>query len=185
MLRSAFRELHGSRLHGFALLVTLGDRHLAETLAANALADGARRADSLRHPDRAAAWLRARVLRDLPRRWHPVGPSEEERREALAQLGVANAAFGALRALDVRQRAALVGGWIESLDPRDMEAVLRYRPAVLARVLADVRLRYLDGYRHAAREPAPLPADPRASGPLAMRIRAVADRAMARAGSVA
>ena len=26
LIRAAFRDLHGARLHGFALLVTLGDR---------------------------------------------------------------------------------------------------------------------------------------------------------------
>src|ERR1041384_1046480 len=54
MLRAAFREAHGARLHGFALVVTLGDEQLAATLAVDALDAGVRHADALRHPERAA-----------------------------------------------------------------------------------------------------------------------------------
>ena len=61
-MRAAFRELHGRRLHGFALLLTLGDRPSAARLASEALADGAMRVEELRHPERAAAWLRHRVV---------------------------------------------------------------------------------------------------------------------------
>src|SRR6187431_2709085 len=62
VLRAAFRELHGRRLHGFALLLTLGDRPGAARLASEALAAGAMRVDELRHPERAAAWLRHRLV---------------------------------------------------------------------------------------------------------------------------
>src|ERR687895_367576 len=58
VVRAAFRELHGRRLHGFALLLTLGDRERAASLASDALAAGQLRVDELRHPERAAAWLR-------------------------------------------------------------------------------------------------------------------------------
>src|SRR5262245_49203152 len=61
-LRDAFRELHGRRLHGFALLLTLGDRAEAARLASDALDAGVARVDELRHPERAAAWLRRRVV---------------------------------------------------------------------------------------------------------------------------
>ena len=72
-MRDAFRELHGSRLHGFAQLLVLGDRHAAAKLASDALADGAARVDELRHPERAAAWLRRRVVeRARVRRGDPV-----------------------------------------------------------------------------------------------------------------
>ena len=40
MMLEAFRELHGGRLHGFALLLTAGDRHAAAWLASEALAAG-------------------------------------------------------------------------------------------------------------------------------------------------
>ena len=67
LVRAAFRDLHGARLYGFALLVTLGDRGRAARLSATALAAGASRLADLRHPERAAAWLRARVLADAAR----------------------------------------------------------------------------------------------------------------------
>jgi len=181
-LRSAFRELHGARLHGFALLVTLGDRRLAERLASEALADGARRARALRHPERAAAWLRAHLLRHLGRDRAPA-PTDEERRGALATLGVDAAAYDTLSQFDPRQRATLVAGWIEALDPRDLEGVVQYRPAVLARMLARVRREYLALYIAAAPTPIPIVADPQAIGPLARRIRSVADRTLPGSGS--
>ena len=59
LMRAAFRDLHGTRLHGFALLVTLGDRaHAARLTRGDALAAGMAQAAALRHPERAAAWLR-------------------------------------------------------------------------------------------------------------------------------
>jgi [ribosomal protein S5]-alanine N-acetyltransferase len=47
-LRSPFRDLHGPRLHGFALLVALGDRRLAARIAGDALAAGMQREGVLR-----------------------------------------------------------------------------------------------------------------------------------------
>ncbi len=183
MLRAAFRDLHGKRLHGFAMLVTLGDRRWAETLAAEALADGVGHADALRHPDRGAAWLRGHVIRALHRRRkRGAGPTDEERREALASIGVDAAAYESLQSLDGRQRVTLVAGWIEALDARDVEGLLHSRPAVLARMLAGTRHQFLDAYQRASPEPAPLPIDPAASGPLARRIRAIAEQTMAPAG---
>jgi hypothetical protein len=186
LLRAAFRDLHGARLHGFAMLITLGDRQLAESLAADALAEGARRADTLRHPDRGAAWLRGHVIRALRRRrMRGAGPTQEERRAALASIGVDAAAYDSLRALDAGHRIALVAGWIEALDARDVEGLLHSRPAVLARILASSRHQFLEAYQRASPDPAPLPMDPAAAGPLARRIRAIAAQTMALAGSTA
>src|SRR4026207_1016269 len=44
LLRAAFRDLHGARLYGFALLVARGDRARAAQAASTALAAGAQRA---------------------------------------------------------------------------------------------------------------------------------------------
>ncbi|MEA2650619.1 MAG: hypothetical protein QOI85_340, partial [Chloroflexota bacterium] len=68
LVRAAFRDLHGTRLHGFALLVTLGDHARAARLAGEAIAAGTARTSELRHPERAAAWLRRRVTRNAERR---------------------------------------------------------------------------------------------------------------------
>ncbi len=180
MLRAAFREVHGQRLHGFALLVTLGDERTAGALAAAALADGARRADTLRHPERGAAWLRAHVLRNLPRsarRREPV-PAPQGR-AVLAHLGVDDAGFAALRELGPSERAALVAGWIEKLDPRDLETVLGVGSAAVLRRMRSSRQRYLEAYLRRAPESTSVAADGDATGPLASRIRAMGERTFA------
>ncbi len=84
-----FVELHADRLFGFAMIVTLGDATRAGKLAAEALAKGIQRIDQLRHPVRAAAWLRGTVTKAAGRpAWGHQRPSEVERRDALHALGV-------------------------------------------------------------------------------------------------
>jgi DNA-directed RNA polymerase specialized sigma24 family protein len=143
LLGAAFRDLHGARLHGFALLVTLGDAARAASIASEVLAAGAESAAALRHPERAAAWLRARVVlaarRRAPRarqqRW-------AARRDALADLGVDRRTLTGLAALNVVERAAIVSLDVEHLDARDAETVLGLSTGALARVAARARRRY-------------------------------------------
>jgi DNA-directed RNA polymerase specialized sigma24 family protein len=168
----AFRNVHGRRLHGFALLLTLGDRALAARLVADALATAATRTDELRHPERAAAWLRARVLRGMPRRRHVASPAEE--RAAFESLEIDPAVVDGLAALDARERAALIAADVELLDPRDVETVAGRQGERLERLLVRARRRYLAGYAAA-----PIGADADADGTLVRRIRAVAARTMA------
>ena len=154
-IAQAFRDVHGRRLHGFALLLTLGDRALAARLVADALATAATRTGELRHPERAAAWLRARVLRGMPHRRHVRSPAEER------------------AALDARERAALIAADVELLDPRDVETIAGRHGERLERLLVRARRRYL------AYAPAPIGVDADADGTLVRRIRAVAARTMA------
>ncbi len=176
MLRAAFRDAHGARLNGFALLVTLGDEALAASLAADALDTGARHADALRHPERAAAWLRGRVLRGVPRRTSRRGAAtEDERRATLATLGVDDATYDVLERFSVPQRAALVAGEVEGLAQLDLELVLRSSGGSVRRRLADTRRLFLER-RMAAAQPTVAP-DP---GSLERRIRTIADQALAR-----
>lgn len=170
-IREAFRELHGRRLHGFALALTLGDRRLAARLTADALAAGALRAAELRHPERAAAWLRGQLLRSMPRRHHGASPAEE--RAALEPLGAGPAVADGLAAVGTRERAALIAADIERLDPRDVETIVARRGAALERLLVGARRRYLNA--HAA---VPIVPDAGGGGPLVRRIRAVAARTM-------
>lgn len=172
VLRAAFDRLHGRRLHGFSLLLTLGDRALAGRLTAEALAAGAARSEELRHPERAAAWLRARVVAAMPRRHH--APSPEEERAALDPLGADPAVVDGLADLGVRQRAAIITADIERLDPRDVETVVGRRGAGLERLLVGARGRYVVAY---AAVPLASRRDPEA-GPLVRRIRAVAARTL-------
>jgi hypothetical protein len=170
-IRDAFRELHGQRLHGFALLLTLGDRALAARLTARAFADAEDRIAQLRHPERAAAWLRARVLDAMPRRHEPPSPADE--RAALDPLGVDAAVADGLGTLGTRERAALIAADVERLAVLDVETVTGRRGARLERLLARARRRYMAAYAAA-------PIAPTAQeGLLVRRIRAVAMRTMA------
>jgi DNA-directed RNA polymerase specialized sigma24 family protein len=168
-VRNAFGEVHGSRLHGFALLITLGDRSLARRLAGDALAAGMGRVDELRHPERAAAWLRRRVVRSLPRRERP--HSLVDRRAALDELGVDGAVIAGLSALDARQRAALVAADVERLDLRDVATIIGTDPARLESLLRRARGRYLAG--HVATAGTELH-----QGPISDRLRAAAARTL-------
>lgn len=165
-LRDAFVELHSERLHGFAMLVTLGDRALAGALAAEALAQGSERIAELRHPERAAAWLRA-GLTDAARgpAWGHRRPTEEERRDVLATLGVDPTTFDGLASLDVRGRAAVVAAHVERLSPIDVAEIVdgggRVRKA---------RRDFVAEYLRATRSRGSLPPQ----GPLTSRLQAIA-----------
>lgn len=173
LLRAAFRDLHGSRLHGFALLVAAGDRSRGASAAADALAAGAARAPELRHPERAAAWLRARVVADLRRHARPQGQLEPSARAALAGLGASDAVADALGSLTVDERAALVAAVIEGLEPIDIETILATTPVRARRAVARARGRYLQSVQ-AALGALPYPSP----GALAARVQHVAGQAM-------
>lgn len=177
VLQAAFRDLHGARLHGFALLVALGDRPAAANAAAEALAEGAQRLAELRHPERAAAWLRARATRALARSGRRPVDVQADRRRTLAALGVTEAAFEGLAALTVRERAAFVADTVEHLDPIDVETIIGAGAGTAHRVVERARRSYLaTAARGLATEESRLPADGAMPGLLATRIDAVASR---------
>lgn len=164
---AAFRELHGPRLHGFALLLTLGDRPLAARLAADAIAAGVARVRELRHPERAAAWLRRRVVERAAR--SRLGASHG----AVDDLGLDRAAAAGLRALRRRERAALIADAVERLDRGDVGTVVGLDGRRLDRCLRDARARFV-----AAASAVPTPEADEA-GPIVMRVHAIASRAIA------
>lgn len=204
--------MHGRRLHGFALLVALGDRSAAADAAGRALAEGALRAHELRHPERAAAWLRARVARQLRRRrFGRQSPTESDRQRALNGLGVDDRMFAALSVLDARERTALVVSDVERLDGVDAETVLGVPRATVQRLVNTARERYLRAYLASAPPSRPTTAEaitdspfvpalrppmhglpaiaaadrlPEPDGALAQRVRAVALRALAAAETI-
>jgi len=157
--------------------VTLGDTKAAERAAGFALAAGAAQAAALRHPERAAAWLRARTLRLLHergfmRRSTPV----EARRAALAPLGADETVYRGLAALSIDGRTALVASAIERFDPIDVETILDAAPAAARHAVAQARERYLRfAARGSADEPEEAPEQP--TGELASRVHEVAARA--------
>lgn len=176
-LAEAFRNLHGPRLHGFALLVSLGDPEPAERAAGETLAAGEQQATALRHPERAAAWLRARTLRALHQGLSRGTAIPAAARQAtLAPLGVDGVVYEGLAVLSLEGRAALVASAIERFEPIDTETILGTSPAAARRVIAQARSRYLQAVegRPGARAGAP----PQPEGELAKRVREVAARAM-------
>ena len=175
-LAAAFRDLHGPRLHGFAILVSLGDSQVAERAAGFALSAGAAQAAALRHPERAAAWLRARTLRSLEQR-HSFRRSTpvEARRAALSALGVDETVFRGLAALSVDARAALVASDIERFDPIDVETILDAAPAATRQAVENARERYLRSVIDASADDGDV--ENRPIGELAGRVQDVATRA--------
>ncbi|MEX0629034.1 MAG: hypothetical protein WEE67_11325 [Chloroflexota bacterium] len=173
-LRDAFVELHGERLHGFALLVTLGDRPLAGMLSAEALASGAERIVQLRHPERAAAWLRASLTRAARRpAWGHQRPGEAERRDALLTLGVDPATYDALASLDVQGRAAVVAATVEGFAAADVYEVTGSDERVRR-----ARRDYLTAYLAASQTRNTKPA----AGPLTARVHAAAAQVLSGSG---
>lgn len=170
----AFRQLHGRRLHGFALLVTVGDRPLAARATDEALTAGARLATTtLAHPERAAAWLRGRVLRGVKRKAGPGRTIEPRRDPSLESLGVDAAALIALGALDLRERAALVASTVERLDPRDVGTIVDADGTRLERLVRRARGKATRAAAATVREPAAV------DGPLTSTIRTIARRTLA------
>jgi hypothetical protein len=174
LLAAAFRDLHGARIHGFALLVTLGDQARAASIASDALDAGADDAASLRHPERAAAWLRARVvLAARHRTFRRRANAWAQRRAALRSLGVDAPTFSGLAALTVVERAAIATLDIEHLDARDAEAVLGLSTGALERVAMRARRRYADAWIAARGSDVPV-----GEGELARQVRDAAHRAL-------
>ena len=170
-----FVELHGDRLFGFAMLVTLGDAVQAGTLSAEALAEGARRTERLHHPVRAAAWLRAWVARAASRpNWGRAGPSETERRDALAAIGVDPPAYDALAAIDARARAAVAVTSVEHFPSADVVEIVGSEDRV-----RHARKDYLAAYLASAQ--ARLTEPP--GGELAARVSAISEPILARTSS--
>jgi DNA-directed RNA polymerase specialized sigma24 family protein len=175
LLRAAFRDAHGARLNGFALILTLGDNELAGALSAEALAAGSPHAATLRHPERAAAWLRQRVLRRIPRASRRAGPSEEERRSTLAALGVDAATYDVLARFSIQQRAAFIAGEVEGLSPLDLELVLGTGASSARRRLSETRRLFL-ARRSAAADRTAMPD----TSSLEARIQTIANQALGR-----
>lgn len=141
-LRDAFIALHARNLDGFALLMCLGDLHLARRLAGEALAAGLEHLSEHRHPERAAAWLRARVVAALPRQVR----IEARGIDALAEIGAVEAVARALAQLPRVERAAFVAREIEGFDLRDAAVVIGRDAVALDALLAAARQRYLRAY---------------------------------------
>lgn len=172
-VRDAFRELHGPRLHGFALLLTMGNDAVAARLAAEAIAEGATRVGELRHPVRGAAWLRAHVVRGSRAldRAHEVPASQAEM--ALAPMGVDPAVRAGLSRVGRLGRAALIAELVERFDRGDVATIVGRDGSRLDRLVRQARQAYATG--HAASLP---DHDVPIRGPMVDRILDVTQRAL-------
>jgi hypothetical protein len=132
----------------------------------------------LRHPERAAAWLRSVAVVSLG-----AGRSREpenSRRETLHALGVTNAAFDGMAGMDVRERAAFVAASVERFDPLDVETILRTDAGTARRLVDRARRHYLVAAGAAiGREPKPgdVPFDAPPGG-LTRHVEALAEAAL-------
>jgi hypothetical protein len=175
LLRAAFRDLHAARLHGFALLVTLGDRARAAPAAGKAMASGTQRAAELRHPERAAAWLRRVVMKELRGTRPSRQLSKAERHAALIEMGAAEPAIAALEDLTQERRAALVAGIVERFALADVATILDTDLVGAQRALLGARREYTTATVHFMRE---LPNAAVPAGLLADMVDQVAARAV-------
>ena len=168
----ALRGLHGPQLHGFALLLTLGDRRAAAELAEDALAAGGGRADELQQPRQAAAWLRHSVLKAAMSRRADPNSDEATRRATLRTLGVDDTALAALSALTILERGAVVASTVEGLEDPDVAVVVGLDAARTGRLVQE-------GLRRATGAPMPEPPLSEPYGPIVARTREVAARVLA------
>jgi hypothetical protein len=169
-LLESLRALHQPRLFGFALLLTLGDRVLASAATHAAFAE-VRDRTAMDHPERAAAWLRRRVVARVGRK-ATVSWSALEQRVGLGAVAVDGPALTGLTRLNPAERAALIAADIERLDLRDVATIVSRRGRRLATLLEGARRRYLGGYAAAARDEPP-------TGAIPERVREIARRAVA------
>jgi DNA-directed RNA polymerase specialized sigma24 family protein len=169
-LQAAFREVHAARLHGFGLLLTLGDPTLAAQVTEAALAEGERDVGRHRNPDRAAAWLRAHVVRSLRRRQLDLSATSYA---ALEPMGVAHRTVAGIAALNVRERAALIAAQIERFDPQDTATILGVRNDAVWTLLRRARRRYLVAASAIGS------IDDQTEGIVRTKVRAVAEGALA------
>jgi hypothetical protein len=167
--------MHASRLHGFALLLTIGDEARAAGAAAAAMRAGAKRAEELRHPERAAGWLRHQVINELRRTWPAVVVTPIEWHAALRRMRASDVLISALEGMTVERRAALVAGTIEGMDLADVATILDTDLVRAGRAVEGSRREYLETAARMA-----LPAEGAAPGPLAERIREITARTIGR-----
>jgi DNA-directed RNA polymerase specialized sigma24 family protein len=132
------------------------------------------RAADLRHPERAAAWLRAQVLREL-RSGGDQLRGMSERRAVLAELGLAEPATDAVGQLSLEERAALIAASVEGMEPNDVATILGRDPAATRRRVTAARAKYLAAASHWL---GTLPSAGLAGGALARRVEEAAARAI-------
>ena len=173
-LQAASWDAHAARLHGFALLLTVGDQPRAASAAIAALEAGAERAAS-QDSDQAAAWLRREVIGELRRTWPTPQLQPEERHAVLHRMGVADPLISSLEGMSAERRAALVVSTIEGMAMADVANTLDTDLGDAYRVVEAARLDYLTTTLQVT-----APGRTETPGPLARRISEIQARAIAK-----
>ena len=155
-LVAAFREVHQRRLHGFALLLTLGDRRRARELTEGALRAAEPRVAELTHPERAAAWLRRQLTKDADRsgvggRWWRVlgGKPKPGAADGLPEIGATKATLDGLAVLNLTDRAVLILHEVEGFRQADVADALETGRTALEERLRRARSKYARAYADA------------------------------------
>jgi hypothetical protein len=150
----------------------MGERRWAAQAATRALAEGQQRLAELRHPERAAAWLRGSVVKQLRRPGLPASLSSAERFRALSELGIGHATRIGLDALSVVERAALIASDVERFTPVDVEQIVGRRRGPADRLLQSARRQFLEAVANEVPDAIEEP------GPIARQVDWVAARAV-------
>ena len=170
---AAFRDVHERRLHGFALLLTLGDRSAAAELARAALREAEPRIEELGHPERGAVWLRRHVLKHAPKRADGGGRGPFRRSrpaphspDGIAEIGADGVLVEALARLDLQSRAALILQDVERFREVDVADALGTDRRAVEKLVREARAKYSQAYtaaaaRHGTDETLQLPEDVR------------------------
>jgi DNA-directed RNA polymerase specialized sigma24 family protein len=175
---NASLERHAAHLHGFALLMTLGDRDTAASLADQVLSAAAQ--DDSSAVDRPAAELRRRMLHRMRiTRGRGSPTADASHREALEPLHVSSAAFAGLGALNPRERAAVVAAWIERYPREDLATILELDGDRLDTFVARATRRYLKAASSAPGDVGTPDARMHEPGPATNRVLAVRERLLA------
>jgi DNA-directed RNA polymerase specialized sigma24 family protein len=134
-LARAFEDVHRPSLAMFAFLFMLGDCARADRATDAALRDGARRVADLRHPERAAAWLRRHIVRST---WITPHRAVHRAGQTIRMGG----ALTALAALNRGERTVLIADVVEGLDHRDVGTIVDRDPRGVERLLARATAKY-------------------------------------------
>ena len=173
-LQVAFWDAPAARLHGFALLLTVGDEPRAAAAARAALEAGDEHAAEMQPPEQAAVWLRRQLISELRKTWPTPYLPPQERRAALGRMGVVEPLISSLEGMSAEGRAALIASTIEGMGMADVATTLDTDLGGAYRAVEGARRDYLTAAaRMAAGRPAATP------GPLAHRIGEI------RAGAIA
>jgi DNA-directed RNA polymerase specialized sigma24 family protein len=140
----ALPEQQGAAVHGFALILAMGDRPRALRLATEALDAAAARSHQLSTDGEAGTWLRAWIVQHIGPMPANVSLDDPARRHALELVGVSDVVAAAISTLTVEERAALLAASVEGFSLPEVATVLDCTQTMARRILKRARGRYAE-----------------------------------------